>query len=344
MIYKEKNWRKAILNKSAKIKIAIKCLNKTGLQIILVESNNKFLGTITDGDIRWGLVNGLSLDDTIEKITFKNSVITNENVNLSSITNLMNINSIKSLPIVDKKKKICGLYSAKPNESYTKKPTVIFMAGGKGERLLPLTKKIPKGMLKINGVPMMEVILKKFITEGFTEFVFSVNYLSKKIIDYFKDGKKWNINIKYYKEKNFLGTIGSIYFLKKNLGSNFIVINCDVITNVQIMDMFIYHLNNKADATIGSRVLETKSAFGHIKTNGFEIVGFEEKPLEKKFINAGIYIFNRNILKFFKKKRRKDINELIEDMLLDRKKLLVFPIHEKWDDVGRHKDLKKHNN
>mgnify|MGYP001372766074 CR=1 FL=1 len=105
MIYKEKNWRKAILNKSAKIKIAIKCLNKTGLQIILVESNNKFLGTITDGDIRRGLVNGLSLDDTIEKITFKNSVITNENVNLSSITNLMNINSIKSLPIVDKKKK-----------------------------------------------------------------------------------------------------------------------------------------------------------------------------------------------------------------------------------------------
>ena len=115
---------KGILNKSAKIKIAIKCLNKTGLQIILVESNNKFLGTITDGDIRRGLVNGLSLDDTIEKITFKNSVITNENVNLSSITNLMNINSIKSLPIVDKK--ICGLYSAKPNESYTKKPTILW--------------------------------------------------------------------------------------------------------------------------------------------------------------------------------------------------------------------------
>ncbi len=342
MIVKEKNWKKVVLDKSKKIKVAIKCLNKTGLQIILVKNENKFFGTLTDGDIRRGLVKGLSLNDPIDKITFQSPVITGLNENLSTIKNLMEVNSIKSLPIVDKKKKISGLYLNNLKSNKINKPLVVLMAGGKGTRLLPLTKNTPKGMLKIGGKPMMEIILNKFISEGFLEFIFSLNYQSKKITNYFKDGKKWGAKIKYFKEKSFLGTIGSVYYLKKFIKNNFIVINCDVITNVKIMDMFLYHINNQADATIGTRVVETKSSFGHIKTNGFEIIDFIEKPLEKKFINAGIYIFNKKVLNYLKKNKKKDMNELIKSMLWDKKKLIIFPIHEKWDDIGRHKDFKKY--
>ena len=343
MIVKEKNWKKTILDKSKKIKFAIKCLNKTGLQIILVQDKKKFFGTLTDGDIRRGLVKGLSLNDSIDKITFQSPVITGGHENLSTIKNLMEVNSIKSLPIVDKEKKICGLYFNNLKSNNINKPLVVLMAGGKGTRLLPLTKNTPKGMLKISGKPMIEIILNKFISEGFLEFIFSLNYQSKKITNYFKNGKKWGAKIKYFKEKNFLGTIGSVYYLKKFIKKNFIVINCDVITNVKIMDMFLYHVNNQAYATIGTRVVETKSAFGHIKTNGFEVTDFIEKPLEKKFINAGIYIFNKKVFDYLKKNKKKDTNELIKSMLRDKKKLIIFPIHEKWDDIGRHKDFKKYN-
>jgi dTDP-glucose pyrophosphorylase len=343
MIVKEKNWKKTILDKSKKIKFAIKCLNKTGLQIILVQDKKKFFGTLTDGDIRRGLVKGLSLNDSIDKITFQSPVITGGHENLSTIKNLMEVNSIKSLPIVDKEKKICGLYLNNLKSNNINKPLVVLMAGGKGTRLLPLTKNTPKGMLKISGKPMIEIILNKFISEGFLEFIFSLNYQSKKITNYFKNGKKWGAKIKYFKEKNFLGTIGSVYYLKKFIKKNFIVINCDVITNVKIMDMFLYHVNNQAYATIGTRVVETKSAFGHIKTNGFEVTDFIEKPLEKKFINAGIYIFNKKVFNYLKKNKKKDTNELIKSMLWDKKKLIIFPIHEKWDDIGRHKDFKKYN-
>jgi dTDP-glucose pyrophosphorylase len=342
MIFKEKNWKSIVLDKSKKIKFAIKCLNKTGLQIILVKKNNLFFGTLTDGDIRRGLVKGVSLNDSIDKITFQNPIIAGRHENLLTIKNLMEVNSIKSLPIVDEKKKICGLYLNNLKSIKINKPLVVFMAGGKGTRLLPLTKNTPKGMLKIYGKPMMEIILKKFLSEGFLEFIFSVNYQSKKIQNYFKDGKKWGAKIKYFKESFFLGTIGSLYYLKKFIKNDFIVINCDVITNVKIMDIFLYHTNNQADATIGTRVVETKSSFGHIKTNGFEIIDFIEKPLEKKFINAGIYIFSKKVFNYFKKNKKKDINELIKSMLEDKKKLIIYPIHEKWNDIGRHKDFKKY--
>ena len=299
MIIKIKNWKKAILNKEKTIKHAIKCLNDTAFQIILVEYKKKFFGTITDGDIRRGLVSGCKLSDKIEKIVNRNSVIAEDSMTLISVENLMEINLINSLPIVDNKKKICGLYLSNFKEMSVEKPVVIFMAGGRGIRLMPLTKKTPKGMIKINGIPMMEIILKKFINEGFSNFIFSVNYLSKKIINYFKDGSKWGVKIKYFEEKNYLGTIGT-------------------------------------------RVVETKSQFGHLKTNGFEILEILEKPVEKKFINAGIYIFNREVLKLLKKNKKTDIPDLLTKLLNEKKRLIIFPIYEKWDDLGRHKDLKKY--
>ncbi len=342
MIIKIKNWKKAILNKEKTIKHAIKCLNDSAFQIILVEYKKKFFGTITDGDIRRGLVSGCKLSDKIEKIVNRNSVIAEDSMTLISVENLMEINLINSLPIVDNKKKICGLYLSNFKEMSVEKPVVIFMAGGRGTRLMPLTKKTPKGMIKINGIPMMEIILKKFINEGFSNFIFSVNYLSKKIINYFKDGSKWGVKIKYFEEKNYLGTIGSVYYLKKFIKDNFILINCDVITKVQFLDMYKYHLKNESIGTIGTRVVETKSQFGHLKTNGFEILEILEKPVEKKFINAGIYIFNREVLKLLKKNKKTDIPDLLTKLLNEKKRLIIFPIYEKWDDLGRHKDLKKY--
>ena len=215
------------------------------------------------------------------------------------------------------------------------------MAGGKGKRLLPLTKKIPKPMLKISGKPMVERLVIKACKEGFDNFIFSVNYLSHKIINYFKDGKKWGVKIKYIQETKPLGTIGSLAFLKNLKFKNLIVINCDVITRLNFNDLLIFHENHKQIATVASIILETKNQFGVIKTKGSRLIEMVEKPLQKNYVNGGIYVFKKSIIKNIKKNKKLDINDLFKKIIKLNKKIIVYPLHEPWTDIGVIKELKK---
>ena len=195
-------------------------------------------------------------------------------------------------------------------------------------------------MIKINGKPMLELIIKKFIDEGFTEFLLSVNYLKNKIKNHFKNGKKWNIKISYLEEKKPLGTIGSLSLLNK-LKSDFFVVNCDIVTNLKFQELLSFHKNHQADVTVGANIIEQINSFGQITTNGLEIKKFQEKPVEKKYFNAGIYVFNKNILKFIKKNQQMDAPDLINLLIKNNKKSIIFPIHERWSDIGVHSELKK---
>ena len=258
------------------------------------------------------------------------------------IINLFIKNDIANIPLINKNNLIIGMYAYHNIENDLKRDTVILiMAGGKGKRLLPLTKNIPKPMIKISGKPMVERLVIKASKEGFSNFIFSVNYLSHKIKDYFKNGGKWKVNINYIEETKPLGTIGSLAHLKNLKFKNLIVVNCDVITKLNFNDLLIFHDSHKQIATVASIIHETKNQFGVIKTKGSRLIEMVEKPLQKNFVNGGIYVFKKSIIKNIKKNKKLDINELFKKIIRLNKKIIVYPLHEPWADIGIVKELNK---
>ena len=192
-------------------------MNKTGLRIVYVlDERSNFIGTINDGDIRRGFLKGFTLSNTCNSVVNRKSKFIFENHYFSEAIKIINLNNIEHLPVINLQKKIIGtyLFSNKNIISSNNNVPVVLMAGGKGERLMPLTKKIPKPMIRIDGKPIIEHIIEKLSNEGFKQFYISVNYLADKIQDYFKDGKNFGVKINYIKEKQYLGTAGSLFFIK----------------------------------------------------------------------------------------------------------------------------------
>ena len=199
------------------IKDVISNINASSLKIALViDSNNKLHGTIVDGDIRRGLLDGLNLKDKIEKIVNKKPMVARENMSTYEAIEMMKVNYFNHLPIVDNNYKLTGLHVLdhvrRPNRRDNK---IIIMAGGMGKRLLPLTKEKPKALIDAFGKPMLEHVLLKIKKCGFKNFIVSINYLGSMIKNYFSTGKKLGIKIEYIEEKKFLGTAGSLFYLKK---------------------------------------------------------------------------------------------------------------------------------
>jgi len=215
MIFDDKNFKKITININCNISEAIKILQKEGTQTLLVvDDKYNYLGTITDGDVRRSLLKNKNLSDNIFTTLNSKSVYVKKKLPEVFATQIMKKKQINLLPVIINKK-IVGLYFLKEEKSHKNKSEIIvIMAGGKGKRLLPLTKQTPKGMLKIDGKPILEHLVLKAINYGYSNLFFSVNYLAHKIKKYFADGYKGIATIKYLHEKKKLGTAEHLFFLK----------------------------------------------------------------------------------------------------------------------------------
>lgn len=328
---------------------AIKNLSDSGLRIVLIEDDKKkFIGVINDGDIRRAFLKGAGLNTSIEKFINKNSIFTNnENKGSLKILNLLNkIN--EPIPVINRKK-IFGLITArklrlKKNE---KSPLanigLVIMAGGFGTRLLPLTKKKPKALLKYKTKTLLEHIIDNASSYGVKNFYLSVYYMKNKIKNFFKNKKFLNKKIYFLDEKKPLGTIGSLSLIK-NISNNFIVLNCDVISNVNLKDLYNSHNKSKCLMTLSVKKIKLKNPYGTIISKGKNLVSIKEKPDQNFDINAGIYVFNKQIIKLIKNKKFKQIDELINYLVEKKIKINIFHMVEKWQDFGQDIDkLKKYN-
>lgn len=346
---------KIIKNKYLKINInktindAILFLEKSSLKTLFVEdSNKKFIGSVTDGDIRRGLLKGISLYDKVKSITNKNAKFLYSNEIDSDKYNLSYDDAVNLIPVVSKStKKILSIRKVTFNSKDKKlKTTVLIMAGGKGERLMPLTKNCPKPLLRVKGIPIIERLMLNFKQQGFDEFIISINYLGSKIKKYFKNGKKIGVKISYIEEKKFLGTAGSFKLLspQKNLSQNIIVINGDIHTSLNYVDLIKFHEKNKGFATIVCRSKEIHFPFGIIQNKGKKLLSFKEKPKYKQLINAGIYCLNLNTKKFIKSNEYLDMPNLLLRLKSKKKNVLVYPLIEQWDDIGNIEIFNSYNN
>ena len=334
-------WRDCIVEINTPIKIAVEQLNRVGIKIALVvDDNYQLLGTISDGDFRRGMLNGLSLEDTVEKIMNKNPQTVNEGTSRLEILKLMNDTKILQIPIVDKNNFVIGLHLWDDISVQVRHSNImVIMAGGKGSRLHPQTENRPKPMLLVAGIPILEHIIKRARSQGFNHFIIAINYLGQIIEDYFKDGQKFGVKIDYLREDVPLGTAGALSLLSHKPEKAFIVTNGDVITDINYSDFLEYHTVQNAAATVAVHTHEFQIPYGVVQINGLEVESYEEKPIVSSFINAGVYALDPNILDFIKEPKFRDMPEILDISRDLNKKVIVYPLHESWIDIGRPIDL-----
>jgi dTDP-glucose pyrophosphorylase len=338
----EKIWRTTVLPLSSNIKQAIAKLNETGLQIVLVlDAKDILLGTVTDGDIRRGLLRGLTLEEPIESVMRSNSLVVPPNVSIEIVSQLMHANRFRQVPVVDANHKLIGLHCWDEIDTPVERPNLmVIMAGGLGTRLRPHTETCPKPMLPVAGKPMLERIIERAKLEGFRRFIISIHYLGHMIEEYFGNGERLGVQITYLKEMTPLGTAGALGLLSPRPDLPFIVTNGDVLSDIKYGELLDFHGRHSATGTMAVRLHEWQHPFGVVQTQGVDIIGFEEKPIARTHINAGIYALSSQALDA---NVHCDMPSLFEQLQAHRMRTVAFPMHEPWLDVGRPDDLNQAN-
>jgi dTDP-glucose pyrophosphorylase len=324
---------------------AIRIIDVGALQIaMVVDEHRRLLGVITDGDIRRAILNGVSLDNPVHLIMYRDFTTVSNRASRDEIIALMKKNDLKHMPIMDENgavvdlKVIIDLIDEQKKDNW-----VLIMAGGVGTRLRPLTDDRPKPLLAVGGKPILETILENFVGFGFHTFFISVNYKSEMIEDFCGDGCKWGIEIQYLREKKKMGTAGALSLLSAKPEKPLIIINADVLTNVNIQQLLYFHNEHKAAATMCVQDYHFEVPYGVIKINQHRIMGLDEKPVQRFFVNAGIYVLEPTVLDIIPKQESFDMTELFTQLIDQGFETVAFPIREYWMDIGRVEDYKKAN-
>ncbi len=336
-------WKASLLRPEATVQDAIFNLNATGLKIVLVVNHDGILlGTISDGDIRRGMLRGVAGGAGLDEILHRNPLVVPPEMSRDTVIQLMHMNKIQQVPVVDEGHRVVGLHLwdevSVPQERTN---IMVIMAGGLGTRLRPHTENCPKPLLRVAGKPMLEHIIERAHAEGFVHFIVALQYLGYMIEDYFGDGSKWRVKIEYLKEDKPLGTAGALSLLSPRPTSPFIVTNGDVMTDIRYGELLDFQRRHAAYATMAVRLHEWQHPYGVVQTKGVDIIGFEEKPLYKSHVNAGVYALDPVVLDELPKSERCDMPTLFERVKSRGFRTVAYPMHEPWLDVGAPDDLKR---
>tara|TARA_B100000886_G_scaffold205780_1_gene142124 strand:- start:1146 stop:2201 length:1056 start_codon:yes stop_codon:yes gene_type:complete len=335
--------QKLIINEDEKILKCLSKLNDADIKCLIVVDKKKIVkGTLTDGDIRRAILRNVDTNSSIKKIYNKDfKFFFENNFNEKKIRSILENkeNHIEIIPILKKNKRLKKIFFLnnflKDNEisgKEVKDIKVVIMAGGLGTRLYPLTKKIPKALVKFKTETFLKIILENFFIQGFKNFGITLFHKKEMIKSYLNKIKRYEIE--YFIEKKPLGTAGGLYFLKRNKEKYIILTNCDNFYKINYLDLFKYHKKYKYDFTIVASKKTLKLPYGICKMINEKFIGIVEKPEYSNFVNSGLYVMNRKVLDLLEKKKI-DMDQLIGMVERRKMKIGVYPIDEKsWIDVG----------
>ncbi len=322
---------------------ALRQLNKLGAvaPVLFVEEAGRIVGSLTDGDIRRGLIQHLSIDDSVTQFMFPNFRYFTPSFGYKEIAAIKALN-IRWVPLLDEQKQLIRFIDAQ--ETKANLPiTAVIMAGGRGERLKPLTDTTPKPMLKVGEKPIIEHNLDLLRKYGITDIAISVRYLGEQIQSYFGDGSSRNIHIDYLHETTPLGTMGAAAQLATIQNPYVLVMNSDLLTDISLADFFTSFLEKKADMAVAAVPYTVNVPYAVLEVGGDEkqVFGFKEKPSFTYFSNAGIYLFKKELMSYIPSNQRFDATDLMELIIEKELKLVAEPIVGYWLDIGRMEDYKK---
>jgi dTDP-glucose pyrophosphorylase len=305
---------------------------------IVCDPSGKLLGTVTDGDIRRSLLSDIGPTEPVERIMNRHPQVTRRHDDPIKLRQQMREAVIRHLPEVDAEGRVIDIFFLDGPERYEPLPNAaVLMAGGRGERLHPLTSNKPKPMLAIGGKPVLERALEHLIDQGFRRFYFSINYLGHVVEDYFGDGSRHSVAITYLREQARLGTAGALSMLEAQ-AHPFLVMNGDLVTKAHVRAMMEL-CNAGVDAVMGAREYAYTVPYGCLDVTGGKITNIHEKPTEHRYINAGIYGLVPDSLRYVKAGERLDMTDLFRRLIDDGRDVRFHPIAEEWIDIGNRDDL-----
>lgn len=330
-------WQNALLSDSASLTQAVNMLNEASLRIVLVvDENMRLLGTITDGDIRRGLMHHASMDDAVSTVMNNKPVTASVDQSREMVLTKMRESDILQVPIVDADGRVVKVeFLQELTQTREMENPVLLMAGGLGTRLRPLTRETPKPMLKVGDKPILETIVKQLVDSGFLNLFVSICYKAEVVRSYFGNGQAWGANIEYLEENEPLGTAGALSLLPES-GDPFpvLLMNGDILTKVDFRRLVEYHDEQDAHLTMCVREYDFQVPYGVVSIEDQRVTSLREKPVHTFFVNAGIYIVGKEIISESKKTSAIDMPELINQQVVRGRNVNVFPIHEYWLDIG----------
>lgn len=329
-------WKAVLIAPSMPVIEAVRIIEASHLQIaMVVDEARRLLGTVTDGDVRRALISGTTLSSPVSEIMYRNPTTAPPEADRETLLGIMQAKVLRQIPLVDADGCVVGLESMMDLLSREVLPNaVVLMAGGRGQRLRPLTDLCPKPLLRIGDKPILEIILENFVSQGFRTFYISINYMAEKVVEHFGDGSRFGVNITYLREDQPMGTAGALTLLPE-MEQPFLVMNGDLLTKVNFAHLLEFHESRKAMATMCVRPYTAQIPYGVVHVQDHKLVRIEEKPSQTVFVNAGIYALSPQALTRIPKGQAYDMPMLFEALMAEQVNTLVFPVREYWIDIGR---------
>jgi dTDP-glucose pyrophosphorylase/mRNA-degrading endonuclease RelE of RelBE toxin-antitoxin system len=339
------NFRNHLITTDTSIREALQRLDDLASDAIVfvVDEHDKLKGSLTDGDVRRGLLKGVTIDETVRKIIQKNpKFIRKGERDVHQIIQYRSQN-FRIIPVIDAEDKVINVVNFRHMRSYLPIDAII-MAGGRGQRLRPLTDATPKPLLKVGDKSIMEHNVDRLALYGIDDFWFSVNYLGNQIVDYFGDGKDRNRSIHYVWEDEPMGTIGSVSKIDNFEHEHVLLSNSDVLTNLDYEAFYLDFLKKDADFAVVTIPYNVSIPYAVLETSNGHVVDFKEKPTYTYYSNGGIYLMKRSVLDYIPKNTHFNATDLMEKLIAENKKVVSYPLVGYWLDVGKHEDFEKAQN
>lgn len=338
-----KNYAKYVISASASIYDALIRLNELSSDIrtlLVLDADGRMIGTVTDGDVRRGLIAGNQLTDSLMAISFGEFFSFNaENYSIQTIK-AARARKLDLVPFLDADGRIVKLFNLKDNHSALPVDAVI-MAGGRGIRLAPLTDNVPKPMLPLGSKPIIEHNVDRLLQFGIENICITVRYLGEQIISHFGNGTEKGANISYYEENLPLGTIGAVGQLPEFKNDTVLVMNSDLFTNIDFEEFYLHFVESDSDMAVASIPYNVSVPYAVLEVENEQIVALKEKPTYTYYSNAGLYLMKKSVVDRIPKDRPFDAPDLIEMVANSGGKVTTFPIVGYWIDIGKHEDYAK---
>ena len=334
-----------IINEDKSVLDALHAINSLksndALTLFVIDKDNTVIGSLTDGDIRRCLTTSGSLGMKVGDIAHRHFIyLMHEEYDMKKIHSARD-KGIDLLPVLDKQHKIVDLVNLKKQKSFLPIDAVL-MAGGKGERLRPLTEKTPKPLIEVGGKAIIDYNIERLVSYGVKNIHVTVNYLAEQLESHFSVPVN-GVKVETVREPNFLGTIGSIQFVNEFHNDTVLVMNSDLFTNIDYEDFFLHFKEHDADMSVAAIPYNVNIPFGIFELEGRNIKGIKEKPSYHYYANAGIYLIKKDILKHIPQNEFFNATDLIEELVKQQMKVIRFPITGYWIDIGQHSELEKAN-
>ena len=343
---------KFIIRNSSSVLDALKAINSIGnkdaLTLFVVDHNNAVIGTLTDGDIRRSMINGGTLDNLVERIAHKNFTYLKTGIYDVRQIHVAKEKGLELLPVLNEQMQIVDVVNLKKQKSYLPIDAVL-MAGGKGERLRPLTEITPKPLLKVGEKCIIDYNIDSLINYGVRHLSVTVNYLKEQLEEHFEE-PRGNVQLKTVCEPKFLGTIGSIKFVENFYNNTVLLMNSDLFTNINYEDFFLHFKEHDADMSIAAVPYTISVPYGIFELEGRNVKGVLEKPTYNYYANAGIYLIKRELLNLIPNGEFFNATDFIELLIQKGYNIIRFPLNGTWIDIGnpqeyqKAKELVKHMN